>query len=250
MQDILNLGDSPMHLNNLTLLHKEYPTKEYYPFNLQVLHETRKIEFLSPVTFFVGENGTGKSTLLKALCQRCGIHIWRGVQGARLETNPYEEDLYMFIEVEWSNGRVPGSFFGSETFRDFAQCLDEWAKADPEMLKYFGGKSLITQSHGQSLMTMFRARYRIRGLYFLDEPETALSPKSQLELLKVLKDMGEAGHAQFIIATHSPILLACPGADILSFDKMPVQKINYEETEHYLVYKNFMEDRETYLKEM
>jgi len=97
---------------------------------------------------------------------------------------------------------------------------------------------------------MFRARYRIRGLYFLDEPETALSPKSQLELLKVLKDMGEAGHAQFIIATHSPILLACPGADILSFDEIPVRKINYEETEHYLVYKNFMENRDKYLKEM
>jgi len=85
-------------------------------------------------------------------------------------------------------------------------------------------------------MTMFRARYRIRGLYFLDEPETALfTKKGQLELLKVLKDMGEAGHAQFIIATHSPILLACPGADILSFDEIPVRKINYEETEHYLV---------------
>ena len=237
-----------MHLNNLRLLHEEYPTREHYPFNLEVLRRTRSIEFLSPVTFFVGENGTGKSTLLKALCQKCGIHIWRRTQGTRLETNRYEEALYMFIEVEWRNGRVPGSFFGSETFRDFAQCLDEWATADPEMLKFFGGKSLITLSHGQSLMTLFKARYRIRGLYFLDEPETALSPKSQLELLRVLKNMGEAGHAQFIIATHSPILLACPGADIHSFDEMPVRKINYEETEHYLVYKNFMEDRDRYLK--
>jgi len=250
MHDISSLGVTPMHLNNLTLLNEGYPTKEYYPFNLQVLHQTRNIEFLSPVTFFAGENGTGKSTLLKALCQKCGIHIWRRTEGARLEANLYEEALYMYIEVEWSNGKVPGSFFGSETFRDFAQCLDEWAVADPDMLKYFGGKSLITQSHGQSLMTLFRARYLIKGLYFLDEPETALSPKSQLELLKVLKDMSEAGHAQFIIATHSPILLACPGADILSFDEIPVRKINYEETEHYLVYKNFMEDRDKYLKKM
>ncbi|HDZ91460.1 MAG: AAA family ATPase [Deltaproteobacteria bacterium] len=239
-----------MHLNNVTLLYEKYPTEEYYPFNLQVLRRTRRIEFHSPVTFFVGENGTGKSTLLKALCQKCGIHIWKMAEGVRLETNLYEETLYMFLEVQWSSGRVPGSFFGSETFRDFAQCLDEWAAADPDTLRFFGGKSLITQSHGQSLMTLFKARYRIKGLYFLDEPETALSPKSQLELLKVLKRMGEAGHAQFIIATHSPILLACPGADILSFDEAPVRKIDYEDTEHYLIYKNFMENRGRYLKEM
>ena len=236
-----------MHLNKLTLLSKKYPTQEYYPFSLQIFHQTRSIDFLSPVTFFIGENGSGKSTLLKALCQKCGIHIWQNIQTTRVELNPYEEALYMFLDIGWNDGKVPGSFFGSDTFRDFAQYLDEWAAADPAMLEYFGGKSLITQSHGQSLMTLFKARYRIKGLYFLDEPETALSPKSQLELLKVLRDMGDAGHAQFIIATHSPILLACPGAHILSFDRIPVQRINYEETEHYKIYKNFMEDRNKYL---
>lgn len=238
-----------MHLNKLTLLSEEYPTQDYYPFNLQLFHQTGSVGFRSPVTFFVGENGTGKSTLLKALCQKCGIHIWQNIQKTRLEPNPYEETLYMFLDIEWNDGKVPGSFFGSETFRDFAQYLDEWAAVDPSTLKYFGGKSLITQSHGQSLMTLFKARYRIKGLYFLDEPETALSPKSQLELLQVLREMGEAGHAQFIIATHSPILLACPGAHILSFDHMPVQEINYEETEHYKIYKSFMEDPNKYLGE-
>ena len=98
-------------------------------------------------------------------------------------------------------------------------------------------------------MTMFSARYRIRGLYFLDEPETALSPKSQLELLKLIRDMGQAGHAQFIIATHSPILLACPGANILSFDHTPLTQIDYEESDHYRISKNFMEDRDKYLDE-
>jgi len=237
-----------MHLNKLTLLSEEYPTQEYYPFNLQIFHQTGSIGFHSPVTFFVGKNGTGKSTLLKALCQRCGIHIWQNIQKSRLEPNPYEEALYMFLDIEWNDGKVPGSFFGSETFRDFTQYLDEWAAADPATLKYFGGKSLITQSHGQSLMSLFKARYRIKGLYFLDEPETALSPKSQLELLHVLREMAEAGHAQFIIATHSPILLACPGANILSFDHIPVREINYEETEHYKIYKSFMEDRNKYLR--
>jgi predicted ATPase len=236
-----------MHIKRVDIFPEKFPTKANYPFNQPILHETKHVEFSSPVTFFVGENGSGKSTLLKAICKRCRIPIWEEVDGARLETNPYEQALYLFIHVEWTDGSVPGSFFASEIFQDFAQYLDEWAIADPEMLRYFGGKSLVTQSHGQSLMTLFKARYRIKGLYFMDEPETALSPKSQLELLKVLKDMGEAGHAQFIIATHSPILLACPGANIYSFDHMPVKQIDYEDTDHYQIYKRFMEDRNTYL---
>jgi predicted ATPase len=103
-------------------------------------------------------------------------------------------------------------------------------------------------SHGQSLMSYFRTRYRIRGLYFLDEPETALSPKSQLELLAVLTEMSGAGHAQFIIASHSPMLLACPGADIYSFDTAPVSRIRYEDTEHYKVYSEFMRNRDEFMK--
>jgi len=237
-----------MHLKEIRLFPEKYPTTEHYPYNLEVLRQTRSILFHAPVTFFVGENGTGKSTLLRAVSQYCGIHIWEDEQRPRVEKNPYEETLHLFIGVEWFNGKVPGSFFGSETFKDFAQYLDEWAAADPDMLAYFGGKSLITQSHGQSLMSLFKARYRIRGLYLLDEPETALSPGSQLELLKVLNDMGKAGHAQFIVASHSPILLACPGAAIVSFDAVPVREIAYEETEHYRIYHDFMQDRERFLK--
>ncbi len=236
-----------MHLKQVTLFPEKFPTKEHYPFNQQIFHKTKRLVFRSPVTFFVGENGTGKSTLLQALCRKCGIPIWQEPSGARLKPNPYEKALYFFIAVEWTDGRVPGSFFASEIFRDFAQYLDEWAIADPKMLKYFGGESLVTQSHGQSLMSLFRARYKIKGLYFLDEPETALSPKSQLELLQVLQEMGDAGHAQFIIATHSPILLACPEADIYSFDQIPVKHIRYEETNHYRIYKGFLEDRDKYL---
>ena len=142
---------------------------------------------------------------------------------------------------------VPGSYFDSEISKNFAQYLDEWAASDPGILNYFGGKSLMTQSHGQSLMSFFKARYRFKGLYFLDEPETALSPKSQLELLQVLKQNSESGHAQFIIATHSPILMACPGATIYSFDEIPVKQIDYEKTEHYRIYRDFMVDRSKYL---
>jgi predicted ATPase len=213
-----------------------------------VLQQTRSIKFSSPVTFFIGENGSGKSTLLEALAHRCKIYIWRGIERTRCENNPFEEQLYLYIEVEWTDGLVPGSFFSSQIFRNFAQLLDEWEADNPGQIDYFGGKSLLTQSHGQSLMSFFKARYKIKGLYLLDEPETALSPKSQLQLLKLLQDMSALGHAQFIIATHSPILLACPGSVIYSFDHTPVKTVHYEDTEHYQIYKSFMENPGRYLK--
>jgi predicted ATPase len=238
-----------LHLSEVRLLCDQYPTKDRYPFNIEVLKHTQGIRFTSPVTFFVGENGSGKSTLLEALARRCNIHIWSGIERTRSVFNPYEETLFLHIEVEWTDGIVPGSFFSSQIFRNFAQLLDEWEADNPGQIDYFGGKSLLTQSHGQSLMSFFKARYKIKGLYLLDEPETALSPKSQLELLKLLQEMGGLGHAQFIIATHSPILLACPGAVIYSFDQIPVKEIHYEDTEHYQIYKDFMENRKRYLEE-
>ncbi len=231
------------HIKCLTLLHEKFPTDIQYPFSLPVLRQTRSLVFNSPVTLFVGENGTGKSTLLEALANACDIHIWNMPAGARCQVNFYEKQLYKCLKIGWSNGHVPGAFFGSEIFRDFTNILDELAVSDPGQLKYFGGKSLVTQSHGQSMMSYFRARYRIRGVYLLDEPETALSPRSQLELLEIIRENSGAGHAQFIIATHSPILLACTGATIFSFDYMPIQTISYEETEHYKVYKKFLTSR-------
>jgi predicted ATPase len=98
-------------------------------------------------------------------------------------------------------------------------------------------------------MSFFRSRYKIKGLYLLDEPETALSPKTQLELLKLLREMSRLGHAQFIIATHSPILLSCPGSVIYSFDHTSVKVIRYEDTDHYHIYKDFMKNPGRYLKE-
>ena len=132
-------------------------------------------------------------------------------------------------------------------FQDFARILEEWVAADPGQLKYWGGKSLMTQSHGQSAMSYFKVRYQIEGLYLPDEPETALSAKTQLEFLQILVEASRAGQAQFILATHSPILLACPGAIIYSFDPAPIRPVRYEATEHYRIYKSFMENRHEYL---
>jgi len=238
-----------MHLEEVKLLSDQYPTREHYPFNIDVLQQTPSLTFTSPVTFFAGENGTGKSTLLEALANRCRIHMWSGIERTRFENNPYERMLYLYTEVKWRDGVIPGSFFSSQIFRNFAQLLDEWEADNPGQIDYFGGKSLLTQSHGQSLMSFFKARYKLKGLYLLDEPETALSPKSQLLLLKLLQEMSHSGHAQFIIATHSPLLLACPGSVIYSFDNVPVKAIDYEATDNYQIYKKFMEDRSRYLIE-
>jgi predicted ATPase len=238
-----------MHANKIRILSKDFPVHDKYPFNQELLRRTPEIDLVSPVTMFVGENGTGKSTLLQAVSRRCGIHIWTPPERGRIEHNPFEARLYRYVEVEWSDGPVPGSYFSSDVFRYFAQSVDDWSASDPRLIEYFGGKSFLTQSHGQSLLAHFRSRYRIRGLYLMDEPETALSPRSQLELLRILRDMSADGHAQFIVATHSPILMSCPGAMLYSFDSAPIRSIAFEETEHYRVYKEFWENRERAIRE-
>jgi len=230
-----------MHLKRLILQSDLFPTDEHYPFNLDVLRKTAAVD-LDPVTVFVGDNGSGKSTLLEALARRCQIHIWEGFPMRRVEHNPYEKMLGRFVQVEWAAGTVPGGFFSAQTFRHFSRLLDEFASADPGQLKHFGGKSYMTQSHGQSLMAYFASRYKIKGLYLLDEPETALTPQHQLELVRIIRSMARDGHAQFIIATHSPILLACPDAKLLSFDAAPIAPVAYTDTQHYRLYKDFMDD--------
>ena len=233
-----------MHLKKVSLFPEKYPKTDRYPFNLEIFHQTEGVEFSTPTTFFTGENGTGKSTLLRAIAHRCGIYIWQNCDRRRFEQNPYEELLYRFIDLEWTSGVVQGSLFGSDIFSDFTRLLDEWAAASPEVLTYFGGKSLITQSHGQSLMSYFRSRFTVKGIYLLDEPETALSPKRQLELLEILQETAQAGHAQFIIATQSPILISCPGATIYSFDSSPLRNVAYRETDLYRVYRDFFASSE------
>ncbi|MCK5204218.1 MAG: AAA family ATPase, partial [Desulfobacterales bacterium] len=164
-----------MHLKEVRIFPQRFPTHERYPFNLDIFSHPRTVNVHCPITFFVGENGTGKSTLLQAISHRCSIYIWQGQRRARFQYNPYETEFYKAVEVEWVQNTVPGSFFASEIFKNFAQIVDEWASMDPGLLDYFGGKSLMVQSHGQSLMSFFKSRFKIKGLYLLDEPETALS---------------------------------------------------------------------------
>ena len=236
-----------MHIRSLHLLHDSFPARNCYPFNLEIFQKTDLLEFSRPVTFFMWENGTGKSTLLRAIARSCTIHIWEEREGSRDRYNQYEDLLHQSIRIEWTDGKVPGSFFASEIFRHFVEILDSWGMADPGCLNYFGNSSLVVKSHGQSHMTFFENRFRRKGLYLLDEPENALSPKMQLELLRLLRQLIRRGDVQFIIATHSPILLAFPDAEIYSFDTIPIRKVGYEDTDYYRIYRDFLTDRAKYL---
>jgi predicted ATPase len=234
-----------MHITKLQLLHDTYPTNNQYPFNLEIFRKTDSIQFSRPVTFFIGENGSGKSTLLEAIARHCNIHIWQEGSRGRYHVNRYEDQLCRHIRIE--GNEVRGSFFASEIFRHFAEILDEWAVADPDSLSYFGENSLMEQSHGQSHMAFFANRFRIGGLYLLDEPENALSPRKQLELLRMLRKFASGSKAQFVIATHSPIILAYPDADIFSFDQIPIKRVSYESTDYFQIYRDFLNNRDKYL---
>jgi predicted ATPase len=228
-----------MHINKIIINQNRFPTNTAYPFNLPIFQNTKALDLTMPVTFFIGENGAGKSTLLKSICSKCRIHIWEGVPRVRYELNQFENKLPNALDIQWVNGSVPGSFFSPELFRNFSQLLDEWAVNSPGILEYFGGESLMTQSHGQSTMAYFKSMYQKKGLYFLDEPEAALSPKTQLDLLGLLNDISAKGDAQFIISTHSPIIMSCQEAEIFSFDNHLIERIAFKETPHYKVYKEF-----------
>lgn len=237
-----------IYLEKMDIDAASFPVQDQHPFDLGIYQNTDQLVFKNDITFFIGENGTGKSTMLRAMAHCCGIHIWQKESLSRIAANPHEETLYRHLRPTWTNGPVPGSFFGSQIFSDFARNLEQWAAMDENLLEYFGGKSLLAQSHGQSLMSFFSSRYGRKGIYFLDEPETALSPKSLIRLLNLLIAVREKGHAQFIIATHSPFLLACPGADILSFDQETIGPVSYQDTSYYNLYKAFMENPGQFIK--
>ena len=236
-----------MHLMSIKVNSEQYPTSRHYPFSIPIVRQMSELTFRRPVAVFVGENGTGKSTLLDAIARKCGIHIWDKPRRHLSHNNPYETHLSDYITATWANGSVPGSLFRAETFRDFADFLDDVALCDPGRLKYHGGRILNTLSHGEAILSYFSGRYHIKGLYLLDEAEDALSPASQVKFLKILRQLEAGGHAQFIMATHSPILLAHPGAQIFSFDSSRIEEVEYEDTMHYRLYKQFFTDRSVFL---
>ncbi len=241
-----------MFIESVVIHNNNFPKRNLYPFNLKVFGETDRLDFTANVIFFVGENGTGKSTLLEAIARNYGLTVWGGEKTHIIHRNPYETRLHNFVSLKTiqPRGIIPKGFlFRSENFFNYASNLDDMTTNDPDILKYYGGMSLHQQSHGQAFLSFFENRCRIKGLYLLDEPEAALSPPNQLAFLKILQMITEKGKGQFIISTHSPIILSFPDAQILSFDCIPIKEIAYEATHSYRFYKSFMNDRAPYLQE-
>lgn len=212
-----------------------------YPFNLPAVKALSKLEFHPKVTFLVGENGTGKSTILEAIAVACGFNAEGGTKNFNFYTQNTHSELSNYIKLV-KGVRTPkdGFFLRAESFYNFASNVDDLEREMPGILESYGGKSLHQQSHGESFFSVFMNRFNGNGLYILDEPEAALSPARQMSMITRMHELVKEG-SQFVIATHSPILMAYPNAAIYEIkDKISV--VEYEETEHYQVMKSFIND--------
>jgi predicted ATPase len=206
------------------------------------------------VTFFVGENGSGKSTLLEGIAEQCGFALRGGSRNHNLNTGHrfegYESALAGHLQLGWTPRRINDGFFmRAESFFNFASYIDELAIDNPRIFQAYGGRSLHEQSHGESFLSLFNNHFE-SGIYILDEPEAALSPARVLAFMSVIHELEQSGRAQFLIATHSPMLICYPGATIYQFDDDGVRETGYEDTEHFYLTKSFLDNPKLYLRHL
>lgn len=208
------------------------------------LHERGGLELHAPVTFIVGENGTGKSTLLEAVAVAWGFNPEGGSRNFTFSTRETHAGLHRYIRLVRGAYRAKGGFFlRAESFYNVASEIDRI----PDLCEdAYGGRSLHEQSHGESFLALLQNRFHGHGFYVLDEPEAALSPSRQMTMLCVLRDLVQQG-AQFLIATHSPILTALPGAQIYELDENGMHECVYRDTQNYQLTRRFLENPERML---
>ncbi len=218
-----------------------------FPFSIPILSQGLELEFSSNVTFFVGDNGSGKSTILEAIAEGCGFNHSGGNRNHSYTSSDNKSDLASALRFSWMPKVTNGFFMRAESFYNFATYIDEIAVEDSSILQGYGGKSLHDQSHGESFLSLFVNHFN-RGIYILDEPEAALSPNRQLSFLSLIHQLESSGKAQFIIASHSPILLSYPNSVILSLDGEEISQVTVQETEHYRVTRDFLENPDRYFK--
>lgn len=224
----------------------ELPTKSYLNGIPAVAWLAERGELLlnSDVTFFVGENGAGKSTLLEAIAIAAGFNAEGGSRNFSFSTRDTHSELYKNITLSRSAYRPKDGFFlRAESLYNAATYIDELD--EPKISGCYGG-SLHNKSHGESFLAIIQNRFFGSGLYILDEPEAALSPARLLTLLGCIRKL-EEDNSQFIIATHSPILMAYPNAEILRFSDSGIQPVGYRQTEHYQITKQFLDNPERML---
>ena len=238
-----------------------------FPFNIPLTKNFKEVEFHQPVTFFVGENGSGKSTLLEAIAAGVGSIAVGGEDIQQDKTLSHARRLSEQLKFVWQKKTNRGFFLRAEDFFSFAKRTNQMTQELEEMAsEYEGlakrailkekadlvrryGDNLDENSHGESFLKLFQARFVPGGLYLLDEPEAPLSPLRQLSLISMLKEMVKQ-NSQFIIVTHSPILMAFPKASILSFDSYPVKEVAYDELEHVSLTKAFLNNPESFLRHL
>jgi len=230
-------------LRNVFTLPEKFD-RSRFPFNIRAFSKGIDVPFRTSVTYFVGENGSGKSTLLEALAECCGFSPEGGNHDQLRAAFADRSDLAKALRLSWSPKVTEGFFMRAESFYNFAKYIDEISN-----LRAYGGKPLHQQSHGESFMALFNNRFE-QGLYILDEPEVALSPQRQLSFLEILHGLAAPGHAQFLISTHSPILLSYPGAVLFSLDGDTIREIAYRETERYIVTRDFLNAPERFFKHL
>jgi predicted ATPase len=216
-----------------------------YPFNLPVFAHGIDIEITSNVTFFVGENGSGKSTLLEAIAESCGFNAEGGSRDHNFAEHGDRSDLGSALRLSWLPKVTDGFFMRAESFYHFATYLERVGSS----FGRYGGRPLHEMSHGESFLALFANRFD-RGIYILDEPEAALSPQRQLSFLRIMHRLERAGRAQFLISTHSPIILAYPGAVLFGLDGDAIRPVQYTDTEHYQVTKQFLMSPERYFRHL
>lgn len=234
---------SKQYVAEIGLKRGEVPSFDSYPFSLAAVRALETLKLHPEVTFFVGENGSGKSTLLEAVAVACGFNAEGGSKNFRFGTRESHSELHQFLRVSRGLPRPRnGFFFRAESFFNVAteiENLDREPGPAPPIGPAYGKHGLHEQSHGESFLALMVNRFGGHGLYLLDEPEAALSPKRQLAILTRIHDLvGEK--SQFIIATHSPILMAYPGAWIYEFSQSGIARVAYEDTEHYRITRDFL----------
>lgn len=238
-----------MRLKKITLLKERVESWDRYPFTVPAIHSLEELEIKSRVCFFVGENGSGKSTLLEAIAVHYGFGYEGGSRNfSNLSTESVRavDPLVRALRVGFTTRTGKGFYLRAESFFNIATSVDTMGVLEP-----YGGKSLHEQSHGESFLALLKNRFFRKGFYVLDEPEAALSPQRQLSFLVLLYDLlKDNDDIQFLIATHSPIILAYPGAQILSFDDGKIDEIRYEETLPFQIFGRFLGDRRNFLRQL
>lgn len=235
--------DSNLIVRKVSLMREEIESFDKYPFNIEIIKNFKELTFTSPVTFIIGENGVGKSTFIEALAVALGLPPEGGTENFKYETKNTTSNLSDYIRVITYNKAKMKFFLRAESFYNFSSEVQRLVEEDGFFTLYnsYGG-NLHECSHGESFLKLVQNRFTDHGLYILDEPEAALSPQRQLTLLYFIDQLVKEG-SQFIIATHSPILISYRNGKIIDLNNN-FKEVNYKDTDIYSIYKMYLDDAE------